>query len=419
VKAEVDFSVIVVSYRPGDWLAPCLESVLSQADDVVLVDNGSPGAAASRIARAAGARVLRVPVNTGFAPAVNLGARASEGEFLALLNDDAVASPGWLPSAAQDLNDPSVAAVGPKLVLAARYREIRLPDDDWYAPGDVRPLGRQIRSVLVNGTESLELAGGPGLYRVEHGDAGDQWRWTAGRRPWYVPLPEVTDGAEILGAELLGAEILIDGQPAPPGPVLRLVNSAGTFLDKRGYGGDIGANTPDDGRFDKTAERFGVSGNGFVTRMETWRQIGPFADRFFAYYEDIDWCWRAQLAGKRIVYDPSATVEHVRSASSGGPHRAWVRVMAERNRTLAMVRNGPLPLVATAVRDRLFNGPDGGVRAGIARLLPWALASRARLARQWTASPEEVWERWSGRLAEGPEVPASAISPDGGEAPGS
>ncbi len=141
MKAELNFSVIVVSYRPGDWLAPCLESVVSQADDVVLVDNGSPGASASRIARAAGARVLRVPVNTGFAPAVNLGARASRGEFLALLNDDAVASPGWLPSAAQVLSDPSVAAVGPKLVLAARYREDPSPGRRLVCPGRHPPAG--------------------------------------------------------------------------------------------------------------------------------------------------------------------------------------------------------------------------------------------------------------------------------------
>jgi hypothetical protein len=36
------------------------------------------------------------------------------------------------------------------------------------------------------------------------------------------------------------------------------------------------------------------------------------------------------------------------------------------------------------------------VRAGIAGLLPWALASRARQARLWAVRPEEVWERWAG-----------------------
>ena len=58
---------------------PCLASVAGQADQVVLIDNGSEGAVASRIGREAGATVVRCPVNTGFAPAVNLGAGIARG----------------------------------------------------------------------------------------------------------------------------------------------------------------------------------------------------------------------------------------------------------------------------------------------------------------------------------------------------
>jgi GT2 family glycosyltransferase len=383
-------SVVVVSYRPGGWLAPCLTSVTSQADEVVLVDNGSAGSLAADIGRDAGARVLRFERNTGFAPAADAGARAARGEILAFLNDDALARPGWLAAAAKSLSDPSVAAVGPKVVLATKFREVTYPDDDWSAPGDPRLLGRQIRSVKVNGAELLESAAGPGLYRLETDSRGDRWRWTSGRRPWYVALPEADDQAEVT----------VNGEPAPPGPVVRLINSAGAFLDTRGYGGDIGADTPDDGRFDEVAERFSISGSAFVTRRDMWDEIGPFAARFFAYYEDVDWCWRAHLAGKRVLYDPSATVEHRRSASSGGEHEPWVRVMAERNRTLTMVRNGPRQLATKALRDRVAEGPDGGVRSGIARLLPWAVASRAHLARSWKVRPEQVWERWAGQSAE-------------------
>ena len=232
----------------------------------------------------------------------------------------------------------------------------------------------------------LEIAAGPGLHTLER-NGDDRWRWTAGPGPWYVPIADGKDDPKIV----------INGRPAPPGPVVRLLNSAGAFLDTRGYAGDIGADTTDDGRFDEPGDRFAVSGAAFVTRRETWRRIGPFARRYFAYYEDVDWCWRAHLAGMRVRYDPAATVEHRRSASSGGEHEPWVRVMAERNRTLSMVRNGPTGLALKALRDRVSNGPDGGVRAGIAALLPWALASRARQARLWAVRPEEVWERWAGR----------------------
>jgi GT2 family glycosyltransferase len=388
-------SVVVVSYHPGEWLGPCLASVGDQADEVVLIDNGSEGSVASRLGEEAGARVLRMPTNTGFAPAVNLGVDECTGELVGLLNDDAIAGPDWLAAGAEALKDTAVAAVGPKVVLATRYREVRYPDQEWYAPGDKRPLGRQLRSVNVDGVEMLDAARGPGLYRAEEAPGSGRWRWTAGDRPWYVPLPEAP----------LEAEVLVNGEVAPPGRVVRLMNSAGAFLDDRGYGGDIGADTPDDGQFDQAADRFAISGSAFVTRKGTWHEIGSFAGRYFAYYEDIDWCWRAQLAGRRIVYDPAATVVHRGSASAGGRHRPWVRVTSERNRTLTMVRNGPRPLAAKALRDRLRNGPDGGVRAGVARLLPWAVATRAQMGRRWKATPESVWERWAGVDAAEPEYP--------------
>ena len=378
-------SVVVVSYQPGNWLAPCLSSVTGQADQVVVIDNGSPDALATRLSRAAGATVLRCPVNTGFAPAVNLGVAAAKGDIVALLNDDAVAGPGWLAAAVTVLEDPSVAVVGPKVLLASRYREVVLDDPVWHAPGDARPLGRQVRSVTIAGTEMLGAAAGPGLHRLE-GSAGDTWRWTAGAQPWYLPVPDGSDGEAVL----------IDGQEAPPGRLVRLLNSAGAFLDRRGYAGDIGADTADEGLFDQPGERFAISGAAFVTRRDTWQRLGPFAGRYFAYYEDIDWCWRAHLAGLRVCYDPAAIVEHRRSASSGGEHQPWVRVTAERNRTLTMVRNGPRGLVLKALRDRATNGPDGGVRAGIGRALPWALASRARLSQKWAVPPQQVWGRWAG-----------------------
>lgn len=393
-------SAVIVCYRPGDWLRPCIESVLGQADEVIVVDNGSEAAQAATVARSAGALAVRVPVNQGFAHAVNIGARRARGELLALLNDDAVAGEGWLAKAAKVLEDTSVAAVGPKIVFAACYREIVLPDAPWQAPGDPRPLGRQVRSVRVQGAEVLSAATGGGLYRLEGDAQAGRWRWTAGQRPWYVPLP--------LGET--GCEVLVDGQEAPPGPVVRLVNSAGAYLDERGYAGDIGSGAPDDGRFDTAADRFALSGAALVTRLETWEELGGFAGPFFAYYEDVDWCWRAQLAGLRLVYDPTSSVAHRGSASSGGEHEPWVRVLAERNRTLSMVRNGPLRLAGKALYERLRNGPDGGVRAGVARLLPWALLSRAKMSRNWKLEPEEVWRRWAGRDVTWPDGPAGPLA---------
>ncbi|MHB1533287.1 MAG: glycosyltransferase family 2 protein [Acidimicrobiales bacterium] len=388
-------SVVVLSYRPGDWLAGCLDSVVDQADEVVVVDNASPDGAASAAGCRVGALVVRTPRNLGFSRGVNLGVGRAHGDVVALLNDDAVAGPGWLAAARGALEDPSVAAVAPKINLSGWYGEISFDDEEHFAPGDPRPLGRQLRSVTADGVEVLDRILGPGVHPPE-ADAGGRWRWTAGRRPLYVPLDAADDTSAVI----------VDGDPHPVGRVCRLVNSAGLYLRSDGYAGDIGVGAPDDGRFDRTTDRFALSGTAFAFRSETWKQLGGMAAPYFAYYEDIDWCWRARLAGRRVVYDPAATVEHRRSATSGGATDARVRVLAERNRTLSMVRNAPLGVVGPALQARWREGPDGGVRRGIIARLPWAVSSRAALARRWTDSPRAVWDRWAGVNTTWDESPA-------------
>jgi GT2 family glycosyltransferase len=384
-------SVVVLSVRPGDWLGRCLASVVDQADEVVLVDNGSAGRTASAIGREAGVRVVRSESNLGFSGGVNLGARHATGDLLALLNDDAEAGPGWLRAASAALEDPSVAAVSPKVLLAGRWREVVLDDEEWFSPGDDRALGRRLTSVTAAGRDVLSSMLGPGLHRIEQDEHGNRWRWSSGRRPFYVPLDEPGDATP--GSD----DVRIDGEPAPPGPVCRLFNNAGTYLRTDGYAGDIGIGAPDDGRFDQARERFALSGTAMVTTAATWARLGGLAGSFFAYYEDIDWCWRARRLGLRLVYDPAATVTHRRSATSGGETAPRVRVLAERNRTLAMVRNAPRAQMTAALRQRLADGPDGGVRREVLRGLPAALAGRVLARRSQTCTPHEVWDGWAGR----------------------
>ncbi|HET9077729.1 MAG TPA: glycosyltransferase family 2 protein [Acidimicrobiales bacterium] len=376
-------SVVIVSYQPGDWLRPCLESAAAQSDQVIVVDNGSPGSSATAIARSVGVTAVRSERNLGFSGGVNLGARSARGRVLALLNDDAVAGSEWMPAAVEALQDASLAAVGPKVVLTGWYREVVLPDPAWHAPGDTRPLGRQLHSVTAAGRDVLPGLTGSGIHRLE-GAGPDRWRWTTGPEPFYVPLSDPAD------------PVLIDGSAAPEGPVCRLVNTVGTYLRPDGYTGDIGIGSPDDGRFDRAEDRFGVSGAALAVRRDTWDRLGPLAGPFFAYYEDVDWCWRAQLAGLRVRYDPSVTVHHHRSATAGGSDTPRVRVLAESNRTLALVRNGPSPRALRHLRYRWGDGPAGGVRSRVARLLPWAVATRAANRRKWALSPQQVWDRWAG-----------------------
>ncbi|MDA8047323.1 MAG: glycosyltransferase family 2 protein [Actinomycetota bacterium] len=375
-------TVVVVSYRPGDWLRRCLDSVIPHAGEVIVVDNCSADALATTIARQAGARPLRTRRNLGFAGGVAAALPEARGQIVGVLNDDAVADPAWLPSAAAVLEDPGVAAVTPRVVLAGRYREVVLADEEWFAPPDQRPLGRQLCSVRVAGAEVLSRCVGAGLHDFETGSDGATWRWTRPGRPFYVPVPDET------------CPVDIDGTDPGPGITVSVLNHAGSFLRRHGIAGEHGFGAPDDGRFDPPREPFGFSGTAPVFRAETLRRIGGFAPPFFAYNEDTDWCLRARLVGMRIAYDPAAKVTHRLSATSGGTAAERVRRLSQRNALLCLARNGPAGLARQEITDRLRKGWGDPVVPELVRRLPWALATRRRMGRRWVTDPETIWEQW-------------------------
>jgi N-acetylglucosaminyl-diphospho-decaprenol L-rhamnosyltransferase len=93
-------SVVVVVYESGPTLAECLAAVRAQTwrdYEIVLVDNASSDRTAQAAHHADRAiRLIENAENLGFAAAVNQGAKAAKGRWLALLNPDAFAEPDWL-----------------------------------------------------------------------------------------------------------------------------------------------------------------------------------------------------------------------------------------------------------------------------------------------------------------------------------
>ena len=61
---------------------------------------------------------------------------------------------------------------------------------------------------------------------------------------------------------------------------------------------------------------FGITGGGFITRSRVLKNIGLFDEEFFMYFEDVDFCFRAQLSGVKILYNPKAIAYHKISAST-------------------------------------------------------------------------------------------------------
>ena len=62
---------------------------------------------------------------------------------------------------------------------------------------------------------------------------------------------------------------------------------------------------------------FSASGGASLYKTSVLREIGLFDEDFFAYYEDTDISFRAQLAGYKIFYEPKAIAYHKQGATSG------------------------------------------------------------------------------------------------------
>jgi GT2 family glycosyltransferase len=79
------------------------------------------------------------------------------------------------------------------------------------------------------------------------------------------------------------------------------------------------------------------------------QEVGPFDEDFFAYCEDGDLSFRAQLAGYRCLYVPRAVIYHVGSASTGGKRSAFATRLGTRNGLSLLVKDLPLPLVPASL----------------------------------------------------------------------
>ena len=114
--------VVIPTWNRVDLLARCLASLTAQDEApgrIVVVDNGSTDGTGVMVGRDfPQVQVISLPTNLGFAAAVNRGIEATDAPFVALLNNDAIAAPGWL-QAALDAFGPGVAAVASSMVSAA------------------------------------------------------------------------------------------------------------------------------------------------------------------------------------------------------------------------------------------------------------------------------------------------------------
>lgn len=90
---------------------------------------------------------------------------------------------------------------------------------------------------------------------------------------------------------------------------------------------------------------FGATGGATLYSTAMLRDIGIFDEDLFAYYEDADISFRAQLAGWKVVYEPTAIAYHKLSQTSKKMKSGFTIYHTFKNMPLVFVKNVPLPLL--------------------------------------------------------------------------
>ena len=132
--------------------------------------------------------------------------------------------------------------------------------------------------------------------------------------------------------------------------------AAGGYIDRYGYpfcrGRILKRVEKDNGQYDGPPERvFWATGACLMVRSSLWKLLGGLDDRFFAHMEEIDFCWRAALAGYETRVITDSVVYHL----GGGtlPNNSPFKLRLNFRNNLLMLQNN---LAATLALDYFRNG---------------------------------------------------------------
>ena len=121
--------------------------------------------------------------------------------------------------------------------------------------------------------------------------------------------------------------------------------AAGGWIDKYGYpfckGRVFEICEEDRGQYDQVEPIFWATGAALFIRSSAFHEQKGLDEYFFAHQEEIDLCWRIQLAGGKIYSCPSAVVYHVGGGTlqRGNSKKTFLNF---RNNLIMLAKNWPL-----------------------------------------------------------------------------
>ncbi len=120
----------------------------------------------------------------------------------------------------------------------------------------------------------------------------------------------------------------------------KIIDDTGNFIKLIGSPYRRGSLEKDIGQYNKPEYVFGVCAAAAIYKKEVFNEIGFFDEDFFAYYEDVDFCFRMQLFGYKCFYNPKAICYHKRGGTTE-KISGFQTLLCEKNLIALRIKNYP------------------------------------------------------------------------------
>lgn len=141
--------------------------------------------------------------------------------------------------------------------------------------------------------------------------------------------------------------------------MLEYAGAAGGFIDVYGYpfcrGRIYDKIELDKGQYNDKIQLFWGCGVALLINNSILKKIGSLDNDFFAYAEELDFCWRANIAGYKNMFAPNAVIYHLGSADWSNPQFKFKKnYLLFRNHFMALLKNYSLASIIKALPVKII-----------------------------------------------------------------
>lgn len=147
-------------------------------------------------------------------------------------------------------------------------------------------------------------------------------------------LEKLVAAQEQIGCDMIGPKVMFHDDP-------RIIWWAGGRFNRRRAFSLIhyGMHEIDHGQFEQVRQVEYAPTCCLLVKRSVFERIGLMDERYFVYFDDVDFCFRAKQAGLSLFYLPSCTLFHKVSSLTGGVESKFTLRYCTRSRVYFILKN--------------------------------------------------------------------------------